>query len=100
MGVRTVDLQATPMTVQELLALARAEDAEIILTEGSKRVGRLLLPDSEADKQTRIHDFEVAARELGEAITATGLSEEDLMARFEEARWEVFEEHYGKHPSE
>ncbi len=91
-----VDIQATPLTLEELLAMAQAEEAEIVLVEGDKPLGRISPPQpedaatimAEREKQERVRQFDAAAREIGEAVAELGLTEEDVDAIVEKVRQE------------
>lgn len=49
----------------------------------------------EQDKQERLKKFRKAARVIGEAVERTGLTEEEVIAKLEEAKEEVYQEYYG-----
>lgn len=91
-----VDIQATPLTLEELLAMAQAEATEILLTEGGKPLGRISPPQpedaatilAEREKQERVRRFQQAAREIGEAVAELGLTEEEVDAIVEKVRQE------------
>lgn len=97
-----VDIQATPLTLEELLAMAQAEEAEIVLVQGDKALGRFrsLTPEdaavilAEREKQERVRRFQKAAREIGEAVAELGLTEEQLMEKLEAVRQRMYEENY------
>ncbi|MBZ0315482.1 MAG: hypothetical protein K8L91_03620 [Anaerolineae bacterium] len=97
-----VDIQATPLTLEELLAMAQAEEAEIVLVQGDKALGRFRSPTpedaavimAEREKQERVRRFQKAAREIGEAVAELGLTEEQLMEKLDEVRQRMYEENY------
>lgn len=97
-----VDIQATPLTLEELLAMAQAEEAEIVLVQGDKALSRFrsLTPEdaavilAEREKQERVRRFQKAAREIGEAVAELGLTEEQLMEKLEAVRQRMYEENY------
>ncbi len=95
-----VDIQVTPLTLEELLA--QAEESEIWLTEGDKVLGRFVPPNpedaaailAEREKQERVRRFQKAARAIGEGVAELGLTEEELMEKLEEVRQKMYEEGY------
>ncbi len=103
-----VDIQVTPLTLEELLAMAQADEAEIMLVEGDKSLGRIIPPKpedaaailAEREKQERVRQFQQAAREMGEAVAELGLTEEDVDAIVEEVRQKMYDERHGRRISE
>ena len=53
----------------------------------------------EQDKQRRLKQFREAARAIGEEVEKSGLSEEEIMARLEETKRQVYQEYYGDKPT-
>lgn len=98
MVIKTIDLQRTPTSLEEVLALV-SDDTEVWLMNGDTPVVRIS-PLSNIQTEKRVRRFEENARAIGEAIAQKGLSEEELMQVLEESRQEVFEEWYGKRPAD
>jgi prevent-host-death family protein len=49
----------------------------------------------EQDHQRRLREFEAAARSYGEAVAASGITEEELLAEMKQTRKEVYRDQYG-----
>jgi antitoxin (DNA-binding transcriptional repressor) of toxin-antitoxin stability system len=95
MVTKTIDLQKTPASLEELLQLVEA-DTQIVLTQGDKAVARLLPP---VETEASLQEFRTAARAVSEEIAKAGLSEDELMQLLEDTRQEVFEERYDRRTS-
>lgn len=97
MLTKTIDLQQTPLSLQELLALVK-QDTLVVLKEGDQEVARLsppLVEPTPDEVEARLRTFREAARDIGEEIAKSGLSEDEQMQLLEETRQEAFEERYG-----
>lgn len=95
MVTKTIDLQKTPASLEELLELVEA-NTQIVLTQGDKAVARLLPP---VEAEASVQEFRAAAKAVSQEIAKSGLSDEELMQLLEDTRQEVFEERYGRHTS-
>lgn len=68
MLTKTIDLQQTPLSLQELLALVK-QDTLVVLKEGDQEVARLsppLVEPTPDDVQARLKTFREATRDIGE----------------------------------
>jgi prevent-host-death family protein len=55
-----------------------------------------LMEEREAqDKARRLKEFRESARAIGEEIEKLGLTEDELMAKLEETKQQVYQEYYG-----
>lgn len=70
MVTKTIDLQKTPVSMDELLALVK-QDTLVVLTEGGQEIARVT-PSIEAvadDVEARLKTFREAARDIGEVAS-------------------------------
>ncbi len=97
MLTKTIDLQQTPLSIEQLLALVN-QDTLVVLKNGDQEIARVSPPaETQADDvEERVRRFRESARRVGKAVEAAGLTEEEMMAALEATRQRLHEERHGR----